>query len=282
MRTNFATKTSQSASVQALLADIRKYPMLSKEEEVEAFKAYYNGDKSQKERILNANLRFLFSFANHYANGTDKVLDIFNEMYISYVRAFDTFDLSKGYRFISYAANVMGKDMVEYYSNESLVRKTNSHLFNNLPNKIREDFFKENEREATDEEVMEIMESMGKKVKDISYISKGGVASINDTASADEDADESGEVGDMALRMADSNEYEAEIEREDAESQVATFLAVLPTRDRQIVEMVVLKGMDKDDVAEQMGMTSERVRQIVKGSIAKMQTKARNMGYKIG
>lgn len=279
-----ANFTSNSPMVLALMREIRKYPVLTTEQEVDAFLAYKNGDESQRERILNSNLRFVFSFAKDIAGGDasgERVMDTFQNLMEHYIRAFEKFDVTMGFKFCSFAVTYMKNALREMYANESMVKKTNWHIFKNMPNKVREEFLMANEREATDEEVVEILESRGYKVRNKADIAKGGVASINDSASADDDACEAHETGELALRMSDSNEYLSKIDKEDNEHMVAVFLSVLPPKERKAVELVVIKGMLPEEVGEIMGVCRERVRQLVNGGIKRMKTKARNMGYKV-
>ena len=93
-------------SVAQYFNDIRKYPILNKNEEKELLiQAQGNNKKLQKEAIeilVNCNQRFVASAAMKYANGDD-LLDIINEGNIGLIRAAHKFDPSKGVKFISYA-----------------------------------------------------------------------------------------------------------------------------------------------------------------------------------
>src|SRR5574344_1376106 len=85
------------------LKDINKIPLLSREEETELALKAKNGDKAAKDKIVNANLRFVVNVAKKYQNHGLDLPDLISEGNIGLLTAIDRFDVSKGYHFISYA-----------------------------------------------------------------------------------------------------------------------------------------------------------------------------------
>ena len=85
------------------LKDINKIPLLSHEEETELAIKAKNGDKAAKEKIVNANLRFVVNVAKKYQNHGIDLIDLISEGNIGLLTAIEKFDVTKGYHFISYA-----------------------------------------------------------------------------------------------------------------------------------------------------------------------------------
>ncbi|MBQ4330872.1 MAG: RNA polymerase sigma factor RpoD/SigA, partial [Spirochaetaceae bacterium] len=85
------------------LKDINKIPLLSREEEVELATRAAQGDKIAKDKIVQANLRFVVNVAKKYQNHGIDLLDLISEGNIGLMTAIDRFDVTKGYHFISYA-----------------------------------------------------------------------------------------------------------------------------------------------------------------------------------
>lgn len=85
------------------LKEINKIPLLTREQETELAVKAAAGDKKAKETIVNANLRFVVNVAKKYQNQGLDLLDLISEGNIGLLTAIDRFDVSKGYHFISYA-----------------------------------------------------------------------------------------------------------------------------------------------------------------------------------
>ncbi|MBQ9239158.1 MAG: sigma-70 family RNA polymerase sigma factor, partial [Treponema sp.] len=85
------------------LKDINRIPLLTREEEIELAQKAQAGDKFAKDKIVRANLRFVVTVAKKYQNHGLDLLDLVSEGNIGLMTAVDRFDVSKGYRFISYA-----------------------------------------------------------------------------------------------------------------------------------------------------------------------------------
>ena len=85
------------------LKDINKVSLLSREEEIDLALKAKAGDKAAKDRIVNANLRFVVNVAKKYQNHGLDLPDLISEGNIGLLTAVDRFDVSKGYHFISYA-----------------------------------------------------------------------------------------------------------------------------------------------------------------------------------
>ena len=85
------------------LKDINKVSLLSREEETDLALKAKAGDKAAKDKIVNANLRFVVNVAKKYQNHGLDLPDLISEGNIGLLTAVDRFDVSKGYHFISYA-----------------------------------------------------------------------------------------------------------------------------------------------------------------------------------
>lgn len=83
--------------------DLEKYPVLSAEEEKKLFIRYNNGDLEAKEILICSNLRLVISIANVYATNEMPLLDCIQNGNYGLMDAIDRFDVSKGYKFSTYA-----------------------------------------------------------------------------------------------------------------------------------------------------------------------------------
>ena len=87
-----------------------------------------------------------------------------------------------------------------------------------------------------------------------------------------EDDSTAEESGEFATATATTNDYEAEIEREAQKALVAKIMSKLTFREQEILSRYY--GIDREEqdasvIAEEFGLTEERVRQLVVNEIPK-------------
>lgn len=93
----------QINSLASYLKEINKIPLLDAESEIKYAKLAAKGDKNAKEILINSNLRFVVNIAKKYQNQGLPLMDLISEGNIGLINAVERFDVSKGYKFISYA-----------------------------------------------------------------------------------------------------------------------------------------------------------------------------------
>ncbi len=85
------------------LRDIRKYTPLSREDEVKAINAARKGDQEALDHLITANLRFVVRVAGEYTGRGLPLSDLIAEGNMGLIRATQTYDPERGYKFITYA-----------------------------------------------------------------------------------------------------------------------------------------------------------------------------------
>ena len=90
-------------ALQLFLNELRNYPLLTKEDEVELAKLIEQGDLEAKERMINSNLRLVVSNAKKYRGQDLSLLDLIQEGIFGLIRAAEKFDHRKGFKFSTYA-----------------------------------------------------------------------------------------------------------------------------------------------------------------------------------
>src|ERR671935_44389 len=96
-----ATETTDS--FQLFLNQASRYPLLTREEEVELAKRIERGDLEAKERLINSNLRLVVKFARRYQGHGLALQDLVQEAMLGLIRATEKFDWRRGYKFSTYA-----------------------------------------------------------------------------------------------------------------------------------------------------------------------------------
>jgi len=94
---------SEGRALEQYLADIRRHPLLSREEEAELARRIRAGDAAALDQLVNANLRFVVSVGRRYARRGFPLDELVNEGNLGLIEAARRFDESREVRFVSYA-----------------------------------------------------------------------------------------------------------------------------------------------------------------------------------
>ena len=98
---DLAAQTTDAMSL--FLREVRRYPLLTREEEVELAKQIEQGDMAAKDRLINSNLRLVISNARKYQGLDLPLLDLIQEGILGLIRAAEKFDYRQGFKFSTYA-----------------------------------------------------------------------------------------------------------------------------------------------------------------------------------
>jgi len=94
---------SYKTATHIFLKEIMETSPLSREEEQELFKLYVSGNQKARSKLLCSNMRFVLKVAQKYRMAPVPLSDIIAEGAMGLIRAIESFDPSRGLRFISYA-----------------------------------------------------------------------------------------------------------------------------------------------------------------------------------
>jgi len=92
-----------SEALQAYFITVGRYPLLSREEEVELAKKIESGDRRAKDKMIQSNLRLAISVAKKYQTKGCSLEDLIQESNMGLIKAVDRFDWRKGFKFSTYA-----------------------------------------------------------------------------------------------------------------------------------------------------------------------------------
>lgn len=266
-------------NVMSYLNGIRKFKVLTPEEEVGIFEKIKNGtiqEKSvAKQTIMESNQRFVYALAKQYAKGND-IMDLIQCATIGMELAIDKFDPTLGMKFITYAVWYMRREILSYITNDgAMVRSSNKQKLMGILPRIKEMFLQKNGRDPLPEEIIEILKSdYNIKIKENEDTYDLVMSSISDTMIGENDTPSPTQV-EFDVVTASRNEYEEEIDREANSYLVDQLLSVCTEKEQIIMKMLYGIGYDHqfspEDVGECFGLTKTRVMQIKKSLIKKMQ-----------
>ena len=228
---------------------------------------FINREKS-REQIFNAHVRLVATIAKTYDN--DENFMDYNQVGIEgLLEAIDKYDYKQTSKFSSYAAFWIRAKMSMLCKELNMVQRSNQSKIGSKAFKFQEQFFKENMREATTEEIVEhLSENCGIDVQYANEVFGITVNSIN--SELDDDGHTQESCGEYAVKTACENEFITQIEKEDLEFSVKKLMSVLTEKEKEFVTRHVYNGESYAEIAEDFGYNKERVRQIVVGGLKKM------------
>lgn len=91
-------------AIRAYLERIKDIPVLTQSQEIELIANACSGDVKSRWKIINSNLKLVVNIAKHYSRYSLPLMDLIAEGNIGLMRAIDKFDAKRGYRFSTYAA----------------------------------------------------------------------------------------------------------------------------------------------------------------------------------
>lgn len=224
--------------------------------------------EKNREQIFNAHVRLVATIAKVYDN--DENFMDYNQVGIEgLLEAIDKYDYKQTSKFSSYAAFWIRAKMSMLCKELNMVQRSNQSKIGSKAIKFQEQFFKENMREATTEEIIEhLAENCGIDVQYANEVFGITVNSIN--SELDDDGHTQESCGEYAVKTACENEFITQIEKEDLEFSIRKLMSILTDKEKEFVTRHICNGDSYAEIAEDFGYNKERVRQIVVGGLKKM------------
>ena len=258
------------------LRDIRQYPRLAAQEEVDLAKRIEAGDHAATEQFTLSNLRLVVSIAKRYVGRGLSLGDLIQEGNIGLVRAVQKFVWRRGYKFSTYATWWIRQAITRAVADKGRTIRLPAHVNDtvNRLNAAQQRLTQELGREpAYDELAAEI----GVKADHVAEIR----LAARPPASIDQPVGYDDEVTHIGDSVADVDEPGPEQLAEQGllRHEAARLLTdLLSGRERQVVEMrfgfVNGYSYPLETIGEQMGITRERVRQLEAGALRKLRQSA--------
>jgi RNA polymerase primary sigma factor len=93
----------EDGALASYLADLKRHPLLTREEEQRYARAARAGDEVAKAKLINSNLRFVVNIARQYQHRGIPLADLVSEGNIGLLKAAEKFDPERGFHFTTYA-----------------------------------------------------------------------------------------------------------------------------------------------------------------------------------
>lgn len=247
------------------LRDVKRFPLLSPEEETEVALKAKQGDKDARDRILTSNMRFVIKIAAKYRNRGLDFEDLISEGYIGLIKALDHFEPSKGWHFISYAVwwirQNISKAIIDTGHTIRLPVNRDAEVrdINKLRRKVNMDGAKTEEQEL--EEVASMLGMTKHHVREMMNISREMI-SLETPLGADT---ENTVMDTIPSQFLTPEEQYLDLEMKNS---ISSAMSVLDPKAQKVISLRYgLGGLGEHtlkEAGEKMNLSRERVRQIEK------------------
>lgn len=274
MRTTSFMMNSDDNILSMYLKEINKIPLLTREEEVELATKAAQGDKVAKDKIVQANLRFVVNVAKKYQNHGLDLVDLISEGNIGLMTAIERFDVSKGYHFISYAVWWIRQAILKAICEKSRMIRLPLNRANELVQieQARKAITADKSEEEEMTQVAEMLGMSNQLVRDLINISRDMVSLDAPMGNGDDSVVSLGD-NTVDTRYQSPEDVAMESVMHD---ELENALASLSMKEAQILRyrfgLSGNKSMSLKEVGDKFNLTKERIRQIEKKAIRRLQT----------
>jgi len=249
---------------QLYLNEIGATALLSPDEELRLARAVRQGDFPARQKMIEANLRLVVSIAKHYQHRGVTFDDLIEEGNLGLIHALEKYDPERGFRFSTYATWWIRQNIERAIMNQSRTIRLPVHMVKELNIILRalRKFESEGEDEghADIDAVAKLLDRPASEIRAVLRLNER-TASLDAPLEIDQDLSVSDAIaGDI------SADPEHQLEQSEIEHHVANWVAELSDKQRRVIELRY--GLNGNEVrtletlAEELGVTRERVRQI--------------------
>lgn len=278
---NSSMELSQMDATRLYLREIGTARLLTAEEEVTLARLVQKGDEAARCRMIESNLRLVVKIARRYINRGLALLDLIEEGNLGLIRAVEKFDPERGFRFSTYATWWIRQTIERAVMNQTRTIRLPIHVLKEINIYLRaaRQLSQQLDHEPSAEEVAELLDKPLSEVERMLGFNER-VTSIDapqgregDRSRLDSVADESG---------TDPTEY---LQAEDVHTHLEEWLNKLPKKQRDVVvRRFGLRGYANstlEQVANELGVTRERVRQIQIDALRRLRAIMEKQGFSI-
>lgn len=261
-------------AIRAYLQKIKDLPLLKPKEEIELIKKAKRGNRAARRELINCNLKLVVNIAKHYSGYALSLMDLIAEGNIGLMRAIDKFDIRRGFRFSTYAAWWIRQAITRAIIDQGKTIRIPVYMSEFIAKykKARESLRQNLNREPTRGEVARKLRMPVDKVAEIELwiqrkssleapVGDDGVSQLGDFIQGSEFADTS-----------------ANVDRIFNKERIEHLLDSLGARERLVLDLRfgITNGRPYTlaEVARELNVSRERVRQIEKDALKKVQKSA--------
>lgn len=272
------TSASNSENVLSMyLKDINTVPLLSRTEEEDLARKAAAGDDGAKNHLVNANLRFVVTVAKKYQNQGLPLSDLISEGNVGLMNAIERYDVEKGYHFISYAVWWIRQAILKaLYEKTRMIRLPLNRVYDlSKIQKTRRRLESDNGESPDLRAIAKELDMDEETVADLLNMSRDHL-SLDSPVREEKDADLLGDF------IEDDNQKGPESEVMDLSltEEIEKALETLTEREADVIRqrfgLSGKKPLSLQEIGDRYSLSKERIRQIEKKALKKLQDPERS------
>jgi len=281
MKNSMNKKASYEADseniISVYLKEINKVPLLSREEEDTFARSAAKGDQEAKNKLVQANLRFVVNVAKKYQNQGLPLSDLISEGNIGLMNAIERYDVDKGYHFISYAVWWIRQAILKAICEKSRMIRLPLNRANELVQieKARKTLYGSRSEDSELLQIAQLLNMDKEHVADLVNISRDHV-SLDTPVYTEKD---SNNLGDF-IEDAAYTRPEEQIMYQSLQEDINSILGTLSDKESEIIQsrfgLNGRKPLSLKEIGDHYNLTKERIRQIEKKALQRMQHPSRS------
>lgn len=263
---------TENSSLQIYLEHIRRYPLLTFEQEIDLARRIQNGDKEAESLMINSNLRLVVRIARRYTSSDFPLMDVIQEGNIGLMTAVKKFKADFEVRFSTYACWWIRQTISRSLNNKKRIIRL-PHRKEELLKHIQKAFFEFQNEEHRNPSVAELSELIGTNQENITEL----IGYLSPTYSLDAEIEDSEKSTFIDMFVDNTYNPECSLMKEIEQNATKAFVNnVLKKRDKSILMERLnlscrLKPKTLKDLGYMYGISAETVRQIEMRAIKKLQ-----------
>jgi RNA polymerase primary sigma factor len=275
-----ADRTGGGDSLNAYIREISKFKPLPSEEEKVLRHRIQKGDQEALQQLVEANLRFVVSYAKRYRGLGVHFLDLIHDGTLGLMEAAKRFDPERNVKFISYAVWWVRQAIFHALSESTRVFRLPQKLSGQISKvgHARSQLTTELERAPT---VEELAQKTGLTKEEVEELMKVAGDDLSLSSAVGEEG--SLELGDT-LEQETIPSVEVEMIRSSFEEQIRALVSELDEKEREVISLRF--GLDGEEprtlqeIGETLGLSRERIRQIESKAKEKLRRSNRAQGLR--
>ncbi len=271
----------QADAMRLYLSEIGFSQLLTAEEEVHYSRLAQKGDIPSRQRMIECNLRLVVKIARRYMNRGLALLDLIEEGNLGLIRAVEKFDPERGFRFSTYATWWIRQTIERAIMNQTRTIRLPIHVVKEINVYLRaaRKLAQTLDHEPSAEEIAELLDKPIDNVKRMLGLNER-VTSVDTPYGKDADKPLLDTIPDEVTL-----DPSVRLQNDGLNANLDVWLDKLNDKQREVVERRFgLHGYENstlEQVANELGVTRERVRQIQMDALKRLRVILEKDGYSI-